>query len=74
MEKLSGQKGFYGNMEHYNLVVNGNHPLASRILEESDEAKKTNLTQQLVDLALLSQNILKGEKLSEFIKRSVDLL
>ena len=74
MEKLSGQKGFYGNMEHYNLVVNGNHPLASRILEETDEAKKTSLTQQLVDLALLSQNILKGEKLSEFIKRSVDLL
>ena len=74
MEKLSGQKGFYGNMEHYNLVVNGNHPLASRILEETDEAKKTNLTQQLVDLALLSQNILKGEKLSEFIKRSVELL
>ena len=74
MEKLSGQKGFYGNMGHYNLVVNGNHPLASRILEETDEAKKTNLTQQLVDLALLSQNILKGEKLSEFIKRSVELL
>lgn len=74
MEKLSGQRGMYGNMEHYNLVVNGNHPLASRILEETDEAKKTNLTQQLVDLALLSQNILKGEKLSEFIKRSVDLL
>ena len=74
MEKLSGQKGFYGNMEHYNLVVNGNHPLASRILEETDEAKKTSLTQQLVDLALLSQNILKGEKLSEFIKRSVELL
>ena len=73
-EKLSGQKGFYGNMEHYNLVVNGNHPLASRILEETDEAKKTSLTQQLVDLALLSQNILKGEKLSEFIKRSVELL
>ena len=74
METLSGQKGFYGDMEHYNLVVNGNHPLASRILEESDEAKKTNLTQQLVDLALLSQNILKGEKLSEFIIRSVELL
>ena len=74
MEKLSGQQSIYGNMEHYNLVVNGNHPLASRILEEADEAKKTSLTQQLVDLALLSQNILKGEKLSEFIKRSVELL
>lgn len=74
MEKLSGQKGFYGSMEHYNLVVNGNHALANRILEEKDEAVKEKLVHQLVDLAMLSQNILTGEKLSEFIKRSVDMM
>ena len=74
MEKLSGQQGYYGNFENYNLVVNGNHPLASRILKEEDAEKKDALTQQLIDLALLSQNILTGEKLSQFVKRSIDLL
>ena len=74
MEKVSGQQGLYGNFEHYNLVVNGNHPLASRVLGEEDEEKRTKLVQQMVDLALLSQNILTGEKLSEFVKRSFDIL
>ena len=74
MEKLSGQHGFYGNFENYNLIVNGNHPLASQILKEEDAEKKDALTQQLIDLALLSQNILTGEKLSQFVKRSIDLL
>lgn len=73
MSKISGQPGF-GNFEHYNLIVNGNHPLAGRLLGESDEEKKTQLTKQLIDLALLSQNILTGEKLSDFVKRSVDML
>ncbi len=74
MEKLSGQKSMYGNMEHYNIVVNGNHPLAGRILNEGEADKQEQLTRQLIDLAMLSQNILTGEKLSEFVKRSIDLL
>ena len=74
MEKVSGQQGFYGGFDHYNLVINGNHPLATRILDEKDEAKRTQLVQQMVDLAMLSQNILTGEKLSEFVKRSYKLL
>ncbi len=74
MEKVSGQQGFYGGFDHYNLVINGNHPLATRILEEKDEEKRTRLIQQMVDLAMLSQNILTGEKLSEFVKRSYELL
>ena len=74
MEKVSGQQGFYGGFDHYNLVINGNHPLATRILDEKDEAKRTQLVQQMVDLAMLSQNILTGEKLSEFVKRSYELL
>ena len=73
MSKISGQPSF-GNFEHYNLVVNGNHPLATRILGETDEEKKVALTKQLIDLAMLSQNILTGEKLSDFVKRSVELL
>ena len=74
MEKVSGQQGFYGGFDHYNLVINGNHPLATRILDEKDEAKRTQLIQQMIDLAMLSQNILTGEKLSEFVKRSYELL
>ena len=74
MEKVSGQQGFYGGFDHYNLVINGNHPLATRILDEKDDDKRTQLIQQMVDLAMLSQNILTGEKLSEFVKRSYELL
>ena len=74
MEKVSGQQGFYGGFDHYNLVINGNHPLATRILDEKDEAKRTQLVQQMIDLAMLSQNILTGEKLSEFVKRSYEML
>jgi len=74
MEKLSGQKSFYGAFDHYNLVVNGNHELAAQLLHEPDSEKQTTLTKQLIDLALLSQNLLTGEKLSEFVKRSVGLL
>ena len=74
MEKVSGQQSFYGGMEHYNIVVNGNHALAGRVLAETDEEKRTKLVQQMVDLALLSQNILKGEKLSEFVKRSFEIM
>lgn len=70
-----GAMGFYGNMpDMYNLVVNSNHPLISRILEETDEEKQKNLTKQATDLALLSQGLLKGEGLTNFIKRSVELI
>lgn len=70
-----GAMGFYGNLpEMYNLVVNTNHPLITRILDEKDEEKQKNLTKQATDLALLSQGLLKGESLTNFIKRSVELI
>jgi len=74
MEKLSGQKSFYSAFDHYTLVVNGNHELATLLLAESNTEKQTALTKQLLDLALLSQNLLKGEKLSDFVKRSIEFL
>jgi molecular chaperone HtpG len=58
--------------ENYNLVVNSNHKLVSKILDGSKENKQ--LIQQFLDLALLSQGLLKGEKLTEFVKRSVNLI
>lgn len=63
-----------GNMpEMYNLVVNTNHELVGEILAaEGDEQKR--LVSQAVDLAKLSKNLLKGEELTAFIKRSYDIL
>ena len=71
-----GNGGFgFGNMpESYSLVVNANHPLVNRLASESDAIKQTELAKQITDLALLSQNLLKGQDLTAFIKRSVDLL
>ena len=64
-----------GNLpEMYNLAVNSNHPLISKILSEKSEKKQKDMAKQATDLALLSQNLLKGEDLSNFIKRSVELI
>jgi len=64
-----------GNMpDSYELKVNANHPLISKILKEKDSSKQKEMTKQAADLALLSQNLLKGEELSKFIKRSVELI
>ena len=70
-----GAMGFYGELpDSYNLVVNTNHPLIEQVLTETDEAKQKQLVHQLTDLALLSNGLLKGEALSEFIKRSVSMI
>ncbi len=70
-----GGMGWYGNMpDMYNLVVNSNHPLISKILAETDKDKQSQLASQTADLALLSQGLLKGEKLTGFIKRSVEMI
>ncbi len=75
MNALGGGMNFYGNMpEMYNLVVNSNHPLISRLLKETDAEKKKTLAKQATDLALLSQGLLKGAQLTSFIKRSVELI
>ncbi|MBP6624430.1 MAG: molecular chaperone HtpG [Chitinophagaceae bacterium] len=58
----------------YNLVVNSNHELVGMILHESDKEKQEILVKQALDLAKLSQNLLKGEELTAFVKRSFDRL
>lgn len=74
-QALGGGNAMFGAMpEMYNLVVNANHSLTSKILSESNTDKQKDMAKQAVDLALLSQNMLKGEALSQFIKRSVDIL
>lgn len=70
-----GGMGFYGELpESYNLVVNINHPLISRVLNETDTEKQKALVHQLTDLALLANGLLKGEALSKFLQRSVQMI
>lgn len=70
-----GMMSFYGDMpENYNLVVNSNHPLMSEVLNTKEEEKQKEVVSQLKDLALLSQGLLKGEALSNFIKRSIGII
>jgi molecular chaperone HtpG len=73
----SGGGGMFGmgNMpEMYNLVVNTNSELASNILNTTDKSVQEGLVKQALDLAKLSQNLLKGEELTAFVKRSFDLI
>jgi molecular chaperone HtpG len=80
MKEMSAAGGgggfeFMGAMpENYNVIVNTNHPLMSKILNESNDEVKNAKMKQAVDLALLSQNLLKGEELTKFIQKSVDML
>lgn len=76
MSAISGPMGsFYANMpDEVTLTVNGNHPIYQNILKETDTDKQQKVTRNLADLALLSQGLLKGNDLTEFINRSVDLM
>ncbi len=69
-----GMMGMGNLPDSFNLIVNVNHPLVERIHTEKDESKRSELINQGVDLAKLSQNMLKGEALTSFIKRSYDLI
>lgn len=62
-----------GNDEPFNIVINGNHALVQKITKAKSKENKVKIARQAYDLALLSQGMLKGTKLTEFIKRSVDL-
>ena len=71
----TGGNSMFGNMpEMYNLVVNTNNKLISEIFKTKTKNKRDRLIKQSLDLAKLSQNLLKGNDLTEFIKRSFDLI
>lgn len=73
----SGGGGMFGmgNLpDMYNLVVNTNSELATTILNLENETEKSALVKQALDLAKLSQGLLKGEELTTFIKRSFETL
>jgi len=56
------------------LVVNSNHPKVGQLLSQEDDSQRSEMVKQLTDLALLSQGLLKGEALNEFIERSIALV
>lgn len=75
MSALGGGMNMFGNMpEMHNLVVNTNHPLVTKIVAEKDEEAKKQMLKQSADLALLQQGLLKGEDLTKFIKRSLEMI
>jgi molecular chaperone HtpG len=75
---------FYGEMpDMFQVVLNVNHPLIKQVINEVENREKDDMKayasenkklKQMIDLALLSNGMLKGEALSDFIKRSIDLM
>ena len=70
-----GMTAFYAQMpDEVTLTVNGNHPIYQSLLKEGNADLQKSQVRNLADLALLSQGLLKGNDLTNFINRSVDLL
>jgi molecular chaperone HtpG len=70
-----GMGSFYGNMpEEVTLTLNGNHRVYQKLLKETDVDEQGKLVKNLADLALLSQGLLKGNELTAFITRSVEMM
>jgi molecular chaperone HtpG len=75
MAALGGGMSFYGSLpDNYKVAINGNHKLVSRILKAVTEAEQTRLAKQAFDLAMLSQGMLTGADLTEFVNRSIELI
>lgn len=82
MSAMQTGMGLYGEMPHYyNLVLNVDHPVIKKVLADVDGKEKesidayageNNTIRQLIDLALLSNGMLKGEALNKFVKRNMD--
>jgi molecular chaperone HtpG len=76
MSKMGGGGyAFMGNMpDNYNVAINANHAIVQKILKAEGEDQKAKLAKQAYDLALLSQNMLSGADLTNFIRRSVEMV
>jgi len=70
---MVGRSGFGEFPDQFNVIVNGNHKTIQKILQAENDEAKSNIAKQAFDLALLSQGMLKGNDLTGFIKRSVEL-
>ena len=75
MAQMGGGMGFYGAMpDNYKVTVNGNHPLINKIVNTENADEQNRMAKQVFDLALLSQGMLTGADLTDFVKRSVTLI
>ena len=70
-----GMTAFYAQMpDEVTLTVNGNHPIYQTLLKQENKEVQEKQVRSLADLALLSQGLLKGAELTNFINRSVELM
>ncbi len=70
-----GGMAMMGNFpDQYQVAINANHALIQKILKADQEEEKARLAKQAYDLGLLSQNMLRGKSLTEFIRRSVEIV
>ncbi|WP_026632215.1 molecular chaperone HtpG [Dyadobacter alkalitolerans] len=75
MQATSGQRSMFGDMPlMYTVSLNANHPVISRVLQAENEEAQKALAKQVFDLALLSQGLLSGSDLTQFIQRTVSTL
>jgi molecular chaperone HtpG len=74
MSAMGGMEYMQDMQDSLNLVVNTNHPIMTDILNIKDDNTRKTKLKQLKDIALLSQNLLKGKDLTEFINRSVEVI
>ncbi|GAB6395550.1 MAG: chaperone protein htpG [Bacteroidales bacterium] len=78
MSAMQPGMSFYGEMpDSYSLVLNTDHPMIKQVLTDEESgcsAEENKLVHELIDLALLSNGMLKGEALSKFIKRSIQMI
>ncbi|PZX63649.1 molecular chaperone HtpG [Hydrotalea sandarakina] len=70
-----GMAAFYAQMpDEVTLTINGNHPIFQKILKMEDKDQQEKQVRNLADLALLSQGLLKGNYLTGFINRNIELM
>jgi molecular chaperone HtpG len=75
MAQMGGGMSFYGALpDSYKVAINGNHKLISRILKAAGKEEQTQLAKQAFDLAMLSQGMLTGADLTEFVNRSIEMI
>lgn len=75
MAEMNGGMAMFGMMpESYKVGINANHTLVSRILKAESDEEKVRIARHAYDLALLSQDMLKGEDLTNFLNRSVQMM